>query len=40
MGTYADKVRFVPGVGWQIYDMDLMFTSGDDRDLGPPRDGG
>jgi hypothetical protein len=37
MGTYVDKVRFVPGVGWQIYDMDLLFVSGDDRDLGPPR---
>ena len=23
----------------EIYDMDLQFTSGDDRDLGPPRDG-
>ena len=40
MGTYADKVRFVPDVGWQIYDMDLMFTSGDDRDLGLPREAG
>lgn len=39
MGTYVDKVRFVPGVGWQIYDMDLLFISGDDRDLGPPREG-
>ena len=39
MGTYVDQVRFVPGTGWQIYDMDLQFTSGDDRDLGPPRDG-
>ena len=37
MGTYVDKVRFEPQIGWQIYDMDLMFTSGDDRELGPPR---
>jgi len=33
-------VRFVPDVGWQIYDMDIMFTSGADRDLGLPREAG
>jgi len=32
-GTYVDKVRYTPGVGWQIYDMNLVQVSGDVRPL-------
>ena len=32
-GTYVDKVRYTPGVGWQIYDMNLVQISGDLRPL-------
>ncbi len=28
IGTYHDKVRYTPGVGWQIYDMELEQVSG------------
>ena len=35
LGTYASKVRHTPGVGWQIYDMLLTQTGGENRELGP-----
>ena len=35
LGTYASKVRFNPGVGWQIHDMLLTQTGGENRALGP-----
>lgn len=28
IGTYHDKLRFVPGIGWQIYEMELEKVSG------------
>ena len=34
IGTYYDKVRYSPGIGWQIYDMELMRVSGENRGLG------
>ncbi len=34
LGTYRDQVRFVAGVGWQIYDMTLEHTSAEHRMLG------
>jgi hypothetical protein len=34
LGTYNDKVRFTPGLGWQIYDMSLVQVSGEDRAMG------
>ena len=34
IGTYYDKVRYTPGVGWQIHDMELMRVSGENRALG------
>ena len=34
IGTYSDKVRYSPGIGWQIYDMKLMRVSGENRALG------
>ena len=34
IGTYHDKIRSTPGVGWQIYDMQLEQVSGDRRKLG------
>lgn len=37
IGTYYDKVRYTPGVGWQIYDMELMRVSGENRSLGVSR---
>ena len=33
MGTYHDKVRYTPGVGWQIYDMTLENTTRDVQQL-------
>lgn len=27
LGTYKDKVRYTPGIGWQIYEMELAETS-------------
>ncbi len=30
-GTYFDKVRMTPGIGWQIYEMNLVNTSGELR---------
>jgi len=35
IGTYHDKVRFVPDIGWQIYDMTLERISSDTRTLSP-----
>ena len=29
IGTYHDKLRYTPGVGWQIYDMYLEKVSGE-----------
>jgi len=37
IGTYVDKVRYTPGVGWQIYDMNLVQVSGETRPIGGPR---
>ena len=34
IGTYHDKVRYTPGVGWQIYDMTLTQVAGENRALG------
>ena len=34
LGTYYDKVRFEPGIGWQIYEMTLTQTGGENRHLG------
>ena len=31
IGTYIDRVRFVPGRGWQIYDMQLKPVGGETR---------
>lgn len=31
IGTYHDQVRYVPGVGWQIHDMELEKVSGEVR---------
>ncbi len=35
-GTYFDKVRYTPEVGWQIYDMELVQVSGELRVHTPP----
>ena len=37
IGTYMDEVRFTPGGGWQIHDMNLVQVSGEHRALGGPR---
>ena len=40
MGTYRDKVRYTPHVGWQIYEMTLENTTRDVQQLEagePPR---
>ena len=37
IGTYLDKVRYHPGEGWRIHDMELVQLSGEDRPLGAPR---
>ena len=29
LGTYYSKVRYTPGVGWQIYDMRLEKVAGE-----------
>lgn len=34
IGTYHDKLRYVPGIGWQIEAMELVRVSGEIR---PPR---
>ena len=34
IGTYTDKVRFEPGIGWRIYEMALSQVGGERRDLG------
>ena len=34
LGTYHDKVRFEFGIGWQIYEMTLTQTGGENRHLG------
>ena len=31
MGTYHDKARYTPGVGWQIYEMILKQVATDTR---------
>jgi hypothetical protein len=33
IGTYEDQVRYVPGKGWQIYAMNLIQVSGENRQL-------
>ena len=35
-GTYFDKVRYTPTAGWQIYDMNLVFTAVETREHTPP----
>ena len=35
IGMYLDKVRYYPGDGWRIHDMELVQLSGEDRPLGP-----
>ncbi len=35
LGTYASKVRHKPGLGWQIHEMTLTQTGGENRELGP-----
>lgn len=37
IGTYEDEVRYTPGIGWQIYDMNLVQVSGEYRPIGKPR---
>ena len=37
IGMYLDKVRYHPGKGWRIHDMELVQLSGEDRPLGAPR---
>jgi hypothetical protein len=37
IGTYVDKVRYTQGIGWQIYDMNLVRVSGEERPLGSLR---
>jgi len=32
IGTYNDKVRYTPGIGWQIYEMNLEKVSGEVTD--------
>ncbi len=34
MGNYVDQVRFNPGIGWQIYDMNLVHLVSEIRPLG------
>ncbi len=34
LGTYHDKVRFMLGAGWQIYDTTLEQVSGEERPMG------
>ena len=34
IGTYYDKAKYMPGIGWQIYDMSLDQVSGETRKLG------
>jgi hypothetical protein len=34
MGNYVDQVRFVPGIGWQIHDMNLVHLMSEHRPLG------
>ncbi|MBM4206063.1 MAG: hypothetical protein FJ194_18265 [Gammaproteobacteria bacterium] len=34
MGNYVDQVRFVPGIGWQIHDMNLVHLMSEHRMLG------
>ena len=37
IGQYLDKVRYHPGGGWRIHDMELVQLSGEDRPLGAPH---
>lgn len=39
-GTYFDKVRYTPEVGWQIYDMNLVLTSWETREHGAAAEEG
>ena len=34
LGTYEDQVRYDPAHGWQIYDMTLVQTSSENREMG------
>jgi len=34
LGTYHDKARYMPGVGWQIYETTPERVSGEDRAMG------
>ncbi|MEZ5596903.1 MAG: nuclear transport factor 2 family protein [Pseudomonadales bacterium] len=34
MGNYLDEVRYVPGTGWQIHDMNLVHLTSEVRPLG------
>ena len=34
LGTYESRVRFTPGVGWQMHDMTLTQVAGELRELG------
>ena len=37
IGMYLDKVRYHPGKGWRIHDMELVQLSGEDRPLGAAK---
>ena len=37
IGTYVDEVRYTQGIGWQIYDMNLVQVSREKRPFGSPR---
>lgn len=39
MGNYVDQARFVPGIGWQIYDMNLVHLISEVRPLGTTAPG-
>ena len=34
IGTYVDEVRYTQGIGWQIYDMNLVQVTREKRPLG------
>lgn len=34
LGTYIDEVVFIPDVGWQIYDMNLVHSTAEHRQVG------
>ena len=37
LGTYADELQFMPGIGWQIVAMNLIHNSADHRMVGIVR---